>query len=221
MYRAIEAVAAGDWPAAEAIGSVTLTYEDRFRRRMRLPLDEGGDFLLDLPRVIALNEGDGLKLEAGGWVRVVAAPEPLVEVTAPEIGTLIRIAWHVGNRHFPAQLLPDRLFIRDDHVIVAMLEGLGATVRRVTAPFVPEGGAYGGLGHMLAHDHAPAPGTAAHAHAHSHDHHHDHGYHHHDGHDHSHEHDHGHDHHHHDHDHDHDQDHGQHHHHGHGHRHEH
>jgi urease accessory protein len=160
MLRASRIEHAGHWPDAEARGTVTLAYDDRYRRRLRLASDEGDPFLLDLPRAEALEEGDGLALSDGSWLRVKAAPEALIEVTAASPALLLRLAWHLGNRHLAAQIEPDRILIRDDHVIAAMLEGLGARLRRLDAPFSPERGAY--------------HGEHAHAHGHDHDHDHDH-----------------------------------------------
>ena len=94
-----------------------------------------------------LADSDGLALEDGVWIAVHAAPEQVAEVTAATPGDLLRLAWHIGNRHVPAQLVDDRILIRDDQVMVDMLRGLGATVRIVRAPFTPEGGAYAGHRH--------------------------------------------------------------------------
>jgi urease accessory protein len=175
MLRVIGILPAGHWLASARRDTVTLTFDDRFRRRIRLTGDNGLVFLLDLADATVLQHGDGLKLETGGIVEVRAAEESLVEVTAADAGALARLAWHLGNRHLPAEIADHRILIRDDHVIVDMLKGLGATVRHVSAPFNPEGGAYGQHNHDTAHPHA---------HGHHHHHHDDH--------------DHGHDHHHHD-----------------------
>jgi len=162
--RATEVLRAGTWQEAQARDSVLLDFDDRHRRR-RLYTGQGGlAFLLDLPEATVLRDGDGLALATGGVVRVRAAPEPLVEITAATREHLARLAWHLGNRHLPTQIEGERLLIRDDHVIVHMLEGLGATLRKVDAPFDPEGGAYG--------EHNRQPGH--HHHHGDHDHHHDH-----------------------------------------------
>jgi urease accessory protein len=167
--RATKVLRAGTWPEAQARDSVLVDFDDRFRRR-RLYTGEGGlAFLLDLPEATVLRDGDGLALATGGYVRVRAAPEPLVEITAENHEHVARIAWHLGNRHLPTQIDGGRLLIRDDHVIVRMLEGLGAVVRKVNAPFDPEGGAYG------QHNHDPAQRHGHHHHG-DHDHHHDHGH---------------------------------------------
>ena len=129
------------------VQSVTLAFDDRHRRRVRLTTDAGDDLLLDLPDVVVLRDGDGLRLEDGGWVAVVAASEPLMEVVSNSPGHLVRLAWHIGNRHLQAELLADRIRIRPDHVIAEMLLGLGAEVLEVSAPFQPEGGAYDEGGH--------------------------------------------------------------------------
>ena len=102
----------------------------------------GIDFLLDLAETTALRGGDALRLEDGRLIEIVAAPEPLAEIVATDIATMVRIAWHLGNRHLPTQLLGGKLRIRRDHVIEAMAKGLGGRVISIEAPFDPEGGAY-------------------------------------------------------------------------------
>jgi urease accessory protein len=148
--RATEVLPASSWARDAAIDRVRLTFDERNRRRLRYVALGGTEFVLDLARVTVMHDGDGLKLENGQVIAVEAAPESLVEVTAPDPNTLLRLAWHIGNRHLPAQLQPSRILIRDDHVIVHMLEGLGAAVRRIEAPFTPEPGAYSGVaGHSV------------------------------------------------------------------------
>jgi urease accessory protein len=152
MLRAERIERAGQWPRERARGTVTLDYDDRHRRRLRLESDAGEAFLLDLPRAGVLEDGDGLALSDGSWLAVQSAPEALIEVTAASAELLTRLAWHIGNRHLPAQLESGRILIRDDHVIAAMLEGLGARLRRIDAAFTPERGAYAAEPHHH-HDH--------------------------------------------------------------------
>lgn len=151
MRRAIAVHTRGHWPDEAAVDAVTLPYLDRHRRRIRLVADSGTPFLLDLPRAQHLTEGDGLELDNGSYMRVRAAAEPVIEIAADSPTDLLRIAWHIGNRHLPLQALEDRLRIRADHVIAAMVEGLGGHVTRLDAPFDPEIGAYAGAAH--GHDH--------------------------------------------------------------------
>lgn len=160
MLRCHEIVAAGGFDPADAADRVVLDLEDRRRRRLSITGETGLGFLLDLSEVPALRDGDGLRLTDGRLVVVVAAPEKLAEITARDAAHLVRIAWHLGNRHLPTELKGERLRIRHDHVIEAMVEGLGGEVAHVTEPFEPEGGAYG-HGPVHAHDHG-------HAHGHSH-----------------------------------------------------
>lgn len=143
---------AGSFPPGAAIAAVTLDFDQRHRRRLRLTADDGIDVLLDLAAATALRDGDGLMLGDGGMIRVKAAPEPVADIVCATSEDLVRVAWHLGNRHLPTQILGDCLRIRDDHVIVAMVEGQGARVTRHMAPFDPEGGAYGG-GHGHGHNH--------------------------------------------------------------------
>jgi urease accessory protein len=148
--RAISVLRAGTWPAESEVASVTLCWDDRHRRRIRLSLDEGrGEFLLDLKQPARLNEGDGLFVENGGVIRVIAAQEPLLEITAGSCG-LPRIAYHLGNRHLPVQVRDDTLLVRQDHVIEEMVTLLGAGCTKVERAFCPEPGAYGG---GQSHDH--------------------------------------------------------------------
>jgi urease accessory protein len=127
---------------------VRLDHDQRNRRRMVFTTEAGTAILLDMPRPVHLRDGDGLKLEDGSCVRVEAIPEVLIEIGGPSTDALVRIAWHLGNRHLPTQLLPGPdggcLRIRHDHVIAEMVAGLGGNCRPVLAPFDPEGGAYAG-----------------------------------------------------------------------------
>lgn len=155
MRRATEIIPAGSWPQGEAVASVTLAFDDRHRRRLRLVDDGGGEFLLDLADAARMNEGDGLRLEDGGIVHVRAAEEDVIDVRCGDLPSTARVAWHIGNRHIPIQVLDDGgLRIRADHVIVDMVSRLGAETEPKRAPFSPEPGAYaegGGGGHH--HDH--------------------------------------------------------------------
>jgi urease accessory protein len=198
MIRATRVLGQHRWTEAPA-DTVVLDFDDRHRRRMAMTGTRGFEFLLDLENAVALRGGDALVLDDGRLIEVVAAAEPLVEIRGADPHHLIRVAWHLGNRHLPTQIMPKGLRIRRDHVIEEMVKGLGARVIEIEAPFDPEGGAYAAGGHG-AHD------------DHGHDRHHDHAHHDHAGHDHSH--DHGH------HDHGHDE-HGAHEHHDHSHAHDH
>ncbi|MBF9032292.1 urease accessory protein UreE [Rhodobacterales bacterium HKCCE3408] len=141
-----EIARAGAWdgPAADR---VELDYEGRFLRRKRLRTTSGAELMVDLSETISLDPGDALVTTTGAFVEIVAADEALLRVT----GDLPRLAWHIGNRHTPCQVEADHLVIRADHVLEAMLRGLGAGVEPVTGTFRPEGGAYG---HGRTHGHA-------------------------------------------------------------------
>jgi len=151
MVRAEAVLPAGTWDAAAETDRVLIDFDRRHRRRILLHTEQGREVLLDLAQAVRLRNGDGLLLESGGVVQVCAKPEPLLEIHAHEEGELVRIAWHLGNRHLPAQLLGDRIRIRADHVIEEMVEGLGGHVEAIEAPFDPESGAYAG-GHQHHHD---------------------------------------------------------------------
>jgi urease accessory protein len=202
MIRATDVKGQYNWKEAAA-DTVVLDFDDRHRRRMAMTGTRGLEFLLDLENATALRGGDALVLEDGRLIEVVAAPEPLIEIRGTDPGHLVRLAWHLGNRHLPTQIMAKGLRIRSDHVIEEMVKGLGARVIEIEAPFDPEGGAYAAAHEPAGHDH-PDHGHHGHDH-HGHDHgkddhgHHAHGHaeHVHDehcGHDHHHDHDHAHDH---------------------------
>jgi len=178
------------WSEAPA-DTVVLDFDDRHRRRMAMTGTRGLAFLLDLESAVTLRGGDALVLDDGRLIEVVAAPEPLAEIRCKDPQRLVRVAWHLGNRHLPTQIMSNALRIRRDHVIEAMVRGLGARVIEIEAPFDPEGGAYADAFHA----HAPeSDSRSGHDHP-SHEHSSDGGEHrHHDGHDHLHRHSHAHDH---------------------------
>ena len=135
--------------APDPADRVVLDYRERFLRRKRLTTAGGAVLLVDLPETVSLEHGDAFLLEDGGLVAVEAAPETLVEVIG-DATVLARIAWHIGNRHTPAEIDGGRILVQRDHVIEDMLSRLGADTRHVHAPFRPEGGAYG---HGRTHGH--------------------------------------------------------------------
>lgn len=182
MLRATSVVRKAAVKADKIIETLTLDHEDRTRRRIALKGDSGLDILLDLDKPTGLNDGDAVKLEDGRLVQIKAAPQSLLEIRAENPLRLMRVAWHIGNRHTPAEITADAIYIENDHVLAEMVRGQGCAMAMVTRPFQPEGGAY---------DHADCD-HPDHHHGHSHhDHgHHDHGH----GHDHKHGHDHAHQH---------------------------
>jgi urease accessory protein len=189
MIRATKVLGQYRWKEAAA-DTVVLDFDDRHRRRTAMTGTRGLEFLLDLENAVALRGGDALVLDDGRLIEVVAAPEPLIEIRGNDPHHLVRVAWHLGNRHLPTQIMAKGLRIRRDHVIEAMVRGLGARVIEIEAPFDPEGGAYAGGGHAHAGESAPGHGSHDHGdHHHDHRHHDDHGDHDHDHHDHSHAHD--------------------------------
>jgi urease accessory protein len=126
----------------EPFDIVVLDADARHIRRKRITLAKGEDILVDFEKPVRLEGGDRLVLEDGRVAKVVAAEEELMEVTARDQRHLVELAWHIGNRHLPAQIGDSRILLRRDRIIRAMLEQLGATVRDVTEPFTPEHGAY-------------------------------------------------------------------------------
>ncbi|HRD77178.1 MAG TPA: urease accessory protein UreE [Hyphomicrobiaceae bacterium] len=153
-----------------AVDTITLDRQSRYRRRMAMTSDGGRRFLLDLAEATYLEAGDRLLLDDGSAIEVRSADEQLLEITASDRHALMRIAWHIGNRHTPCEITDAALFIQVDHVLAAMVEGLGGTARAVMRPFEPEGGAYGGKGALEHghHHHDHGDGHSHHHHEHEH-----------------------------------------------------
>ena len=148
--RAQGVLPSGTW-SETASDTVLIDFDRRHRRRIQLTTEAGANLLLDLPQAVRLRDGDGLRLDDGRVVRVEARAEPLLDLYAADMAGLVRIVWHLGNRHLPVQLLGNHVRIRADHVIADMVRSLGGHVHPVEAPFDPEAGAYAG-GHPH-HDH--------------------------------------------------------------------
>jgi len=176
MLRATRILRRDALSGAEIVDRIVLDHGDRHRRRMAMRGLGGLAFLLDLAEATVLEDGDALVLEDGRLVWVEAAPERLLAIRAPSDHALKRLIWHIGNRHIPAEIAPDAVYIGDDHVLAEMVRGLGGSAEPVERPFRPEGGAYAG-GHGHNHDQTHEHGHPGHDHGH-HDHgHHDHGHH--------------------------------------------
>jgi len=147
--------------------TIALAHDQRHLRRKLLHLDNDDVVMLDLKEPVMLADGDLLVLDTGDYVRIAAIKEPLYDIRPRGPLHLIELAWHLGNRHLPAEIRQDRILILRDPVIKAMLEGLGATVAEVTEPFQPMRGAYHGSGgHDHGHSHGHSHGHGGHHHAH-------------------------------------------------------
>jgi len=145
---------------------LTLDHQARFRRRFAFTADGGLAFLLDLDKATVLDDGDAVKLEDGRLIRIKAAAERLVEVTTPSPLRLLKVGWHLGNRHVPAEITEDAIYFADDHVLTEMVRGLGAAVAFVDRPFRPEKGAYEAAAAHGGHDHGHEHGHEHHGHEH-------------------------------------------------------
>jgi urease accessory protein len=161
MPRAFAVIAAAhrhDRPVAD---TVILDYAQRSAQKITVTGIKGGAVAIDMDEPVRLRTDDLLVLDDGSLVEVVAAPEPLIEARAADVASLARLAWHLGDRHVPVQVLANRIRAQRDPAIEALLKALGAKLTMIEAPFEPEGGAYESHAH---HDHA-------HEHGHGHHHH--------------------------------------------------
>ncbi|TIS91293.1 urease accessory protein UreE [Mesorhizobium sp.] len=192
--RAVSVLAAGEAGTTVPYDRAVLAHDERHLRRRAIETSSGEKVLVDLPEPVTLNDRDRLVLEDGRHIEIIAAEEPLYDIRASSAVHLAELAWHIGNRHLAAAIEANRILILRDHVIKAMLEGLGATVSDVSEPFKPVRGAYSGHGghshdhgqaHAEAHSHSHAE-AHSHTHSESHSHSHSHSYDH-DGHDHNHD----------------------------------
>jgi urease accessory protein len=168
MQRATRILAAAERRGRPVADTVILDYAQRSAQKITVTGAKGGNIEIDLREPACLRTDDLLLLDDGGLVEVVAAPEPLIEARAGDVAALSRLAWHLGDRHVPVQVLPNRIRVRREAAIEALLALLGAKVTMIEAPFEPEGGAY-----ALAHGHGHDDAHHHHGRSHSHGHHHD------------------------------------------------
>ena len=129
--------------------TITLTYDQRFIRRKKLVSDNNFGFLVNLSETVSLKKNDGFLLDNGSIILIKSAEEELLEITS---NNLMKITWHIGNRHIPCQIENERLLIQVDKVIENLIIKLGGHVKKVKEEFNPEGGAYG-LGRTHGHTH--------------------------------------------------------------------
>ena len=179
MRRVVRVIGAGGNDSAPRIDSIIVSGDQRRVQTVLLTGVNGTPIGLMLPEPVLLRMGDALELDDGTLIDVVVEPEALIEVRGNDLTHLARLAWHLGDRHVPVQILNNRLRMRRDAALEAMLDELGARLTAIDAPFDPEGGAYAAPAvhthreHGHHHDHAHGQDHAHHDHAH-HDHHHDH-----------------------------------------------
>ncbi len=140
MLNIVEHLPAGD----QFDDRLILPFDRRQKSRLRIRLESGVEAGLFLKRGTILRGGDCLLASDGRVVRVVAADEPVMRVTADTPIRLMCAAYHLGNRHVPLQIGEGWLRLEQDHVLKDMLLGLGVQVEYQSAPFEPEAGAYGG-----------------------------------------------------------------------------
>jgi urease accessory protein len=142
MPRAFSVIAAGHCHDRPVVDTVILDYAQRSAQKAVVTGVKGGTIEIDLHQPVRLRTDDLLLLDDGNLVEVVAAPELLIEARAADIAALARLAWHLGDRHVPLQVLPNRIRARRDGAIESLLASLGAKIAMIEAPFEPEGGAY-------------------------------------------------------------------------------
>jgi len=164
MPRAFVVLAATHRHGRPVIDTVILDYAQRSAQKITVTGVKGTSVKIEMDEPVRLRTDDLLVLDNGSLVEVVAAPEPLIEARVADVAALPRLAWHLGDRHVPVQVLANRIRAQRDPAIETLLKSLGAKLTMIEAPFEPEGGAYASS-HGHAHDHA---------HDHDHDHHHDH-----------------------------------------------
>ena len=142
---------AGTWDRTRTVDRVVLDAGDRVRRRIVLTTEKGMKLLLDFPEPVMLRDSDGLVLDDGSIVAVAGQAEALIEISAKAPIDLVRLGWHIGNRHTDAQFTEKAFRIRRDHVLEEMVKGLGAATKEIEAAFEPEQ-PVAPHGHHHAHD---------------------------------------------------------------------
>jgi urease accessory protein len=142
MPRVTSVLGPGHRRDRPVVDTVILDYAQRSAQKITVTGVKGGMIEIDLQQPAGLRTDDLLLLDDGTLVEVVAAPESLIEARTTDVAALARLAWHLGDRHVPVQLLANRIRARRDAGVEALLASLGAKVTLIEAPFEPESGAY-------------------------------------------------------------------------------
>lgn len=150
-------------PTVAAQLEAVLTFEERQKSRYKTTVSTGQNLAWFIPRGQVLCDGDYLCCKTGELIRVVAAPETVSQVNSADQLLLTRAAYHLGNRHVPLQIGAGYLRYQHDHVLDAMVQGLGLNVLCQQLPFQPENGAYHGQSHH-GHSHTVAGDGATSSH---------------------------------------------------------
>jgi urease accessory protein len=169
MPRAARVIAAADRRERPVIDTLILDYAQRSAGAFDATGLKGGAFDLALSEPGRLRTDDVLELDDGTCVEIVAAPEPLIEARAADLAGLMRLAYHLGDRHVPVQVLPNRIRVQRRAELEGLLQSLGAKLAMIEAPFEPEGGAYAashGHDHHHGDDHTHDHGHGRHHHRH-------------------------------------------------------
>src|ERR1044072_2811960 len=175
MLLVVRLVSVVESDHARHIDSVMLGPDQRRLQSAHLTGVKGTLIGLMLPEPVMLRMGDAFELDDGTFVDIVVESEPLIEARGNDLTHLARLAWHLGDRHVPVQVMPNRLRLRRDPALEAMPAAPGARLTPIEAPFDPEGGAYATHApHDHGHHHHDGCGHDHHHHGHAHDHGHDH-----------------------------------------------
>ena len=173
MPRSSSVITAGHRHGRLVADTVILNYAQRSAQQMTVTGVKGTVIEIGLHKSWRLRTDYLLVLDDGSLVEVVAAPEALIEARAADIAALARLAWHLGDRHIPVQVLPNRIRARRDGAIEGLLASLGAKVATIEAPFEPEGGAYARHEELACDHHDHHDHDHGHRHDRSHPHNHD------------------------------------------------
>ena len=177
MPRVTKVLRAGE-PRPAVTDTLILDFAQRQTKQGFFFTGKGTCIEFDFAESPVLATDDALVLDDGGLIDIVADAEALIEARIPDPAALARMTWRLGDRHVPVQVFANRLRLRRDAEIEALVAGIAAKLTPLTAPFEPDGAS---VHADHAHDHHHGH---THDHAHDHDHHHDH--------DHGHAHEHGH-----------------------------
>lgn len=184
MLRATSVLRKAAVKAERVVDTLPLGHRDRAINGVTARATGGLEFAISLDKATVLNDGDALKLEDGTLVQIKAAPESLLEIRAENPLRLVRLAWHLGGHHVPAEMTSDALYVPNDAALGELVRGQGCSMTVVERPFQPEAEvhhhAHGddcGCGHdhhhhdhSHGHDHAPHGHDHAHGHKQEHDH---------------------------------------------------
>ena len=117
--------------------TLLLSWEERRWTRGRFTTAQGRRIGIALPTGTALAPGAILHIADDWYLKIEAAMEPVLEIVPADYQEAVKIAFEVGNRHFPLALEENKILVPDDKGMIRLMDRLGVVWKKRQAIFNP------------------------------------------------------------------------------------